>query len=239
MGMWDGTNESVTIGANGEYFVKVDSIDPYGVVRTVTLAVTVARKVAKLTILVYNSAGEVVRHLTGLEAASVPQANQVVLSSEVIQPGSAPGDAHPTLTVSLAGSLSTVWDGRTDNGTMVADGTYFVEVRSEGEAGTNTVVVKSVSVLSAPKQDRVRMEPNVLTRAKPVGVARSKPGETLHAVIYTAAGEKAGVVWGRPGEGSVAWDSTGKASGVYLLVITVDDDEGRVLGRSVLKIIVR
>jgi hypothetical protein len=239
LGQWDGTNENGGQVSNGEYYVKVDSADPYGVVRSVTLAVTVARKVAKLSILVYNSGGEVVRHLTEIEASSVPAANQVALSSDVIQPGATLLGVETALTVSVANGPTAVWDGRTDDGVTVADGTYYVEVRSEGEGGTGTVVVKAVSVLGAPKENNLRAVPNVLTDANPGAVLKGKAGETAQAVIYTSAGEKAGVVWGDPGAGNVKWDSTGKASGIYFVVVTTRDAAGRVTDRGVLKLIVQ
>jgi hypothetical protein len=239
IGVWDGTNEGERPVENGDYFVKVDSVDPYGVVKTVTLTVTVARKVEKLTILVYNAAGEVVRHLTDLTAEFVPSAGQVALSSEVIQPGSTLSGTNTTLTVSVAGGPSVVWDGRNDDGITVEDGTYFVEVKSEGESGSGTVVVKAVSVLGATKSDVAQARPNVLTRGNPVCTVAASPGETVRAVVYTAAGEKAMVVWGETGAGRVLWDSTGAASGLYLLVAEVYDTAGRTKGRNVLKIIVQ
>ena len=239
MGMWDGTNRDDRQVTNGEYFVKVDSVDPYGVVKSVTLAVTVARKVATLSILVYNAAGEVVRHLTDIEAASVPAANQVALSAEVIQPGSTLMGVDTTLTVSVANGPSVLWDGRTDDGAMVADGTYFVEVKSEGEGGSGTIVVKAVSVLGVLRPDTVRVMPNVLTGAARVGKVSATLGETVRITVYTAAGEEAAVVWGDAGAGTASWDSTGAASGLYLLVADLYDATGKYEGRKILKAIVQ
>jgi len=48
---------------NGNYYVKVDNIDTFGVVRTTTQEVTVNRSLYKADLTIYNEAGEVVRHL--------------------------------------------------------------------------------------------------------------------------------------------------------------------------------
>jgi hypothetical protein len=239
IGYWDGTNAGEQTVENGVYFIQVDSVDPYGVVKSVTLNVTVARPLARLTILVYNAAGEVVRHLTELEADSLPSAEQVVLSSDVIQPGAGFDAAQSTLTVSVSGGPSVVWDGRNDDGTTVGDGTYFVEVRTDGEQGSETIVVKAVSVLGATTAGVARAWPNVLTRGNRLCEVVASPGETVQAVVYTSAGEKAGVLWGETGSGRARWDSEGLASGLYFLVVSVRDSAGRYKGRSVLKIIVQ
>jgi hypothetical protein len=201
------------------------------------LDVTVNRKVDRLQITIYNAAGEVVRHLTDLEAADLgPGATQVSLSASVISPGST---ADPTLTISIAGGTSVVWDGRSDNGSLVADGTYYVEVRSEGEGGTGTVVEKAVAVLAPLASHLMSIQPNVLSSTSPTATILGPVGTTLRVVIYTAAGEKAAQSWGIPGTGQAIWDSTGKAPGLYLAVINSYDTSGKMTDRIIKKLIVR
>jgi flagellar hook assembly protein FlgD len=240
IGSWDGTNTDGKAVNNGEYFVKVDSIDPYGVTKTVTMDVTVNRRVERLDITIYNAAGEAVRHLTSVEAADLgPNAVSVALSTDVIQPGGLVSGVPSTLTISLPNGTTAVWDGRSDTGDSVADGQYYVEVRSEGNGGGGTVVVKNVAVLGSNPGNRVTARPNVLTSSMPTVAFVGPVGTTVKVVVYTAAGEKASTAWGISGVGTVSWDSTGSASGVYLAVASTYDSSGKFLNRNVIKLIVR
>ena len=241
IGSWDGTNTDGKAVANGEYYVKVDSLDPMGVTRSVNLDVTVNRKVARLDITIYNAAGEAVRHLTSVEAADLGAAvAEVGLSTEVIEPGANTVGVASTLTISLPNGTTVVWDGRCDTGATVADGQYYVEVKTEGDGGSGTVVVKTVAVLGTPAGKTAMAWPNVLTAVNPVAVIKAGvPNRTVKAVVYTAAGEKSAVLWGLPGAGCVSWDSRGAADGYYLVVVDLFDGTGLFAGRSIVKIIVR
>ena len=59
LGTWNGTTNGGTEVTNGKYYIKVDNIDPTGVVNTQTQAVLVARHLATLTVNIYNEAGEI------------------------------------------------------------------------------------------------------------------------------------------------------------------------------------
>jgi flagellar hook assembly protein FlgD len=236
-GAWDGTNADGKAVANGEYYVKVDSVDSYGVTKTVTMDVTVNRKVARLDITIYNAAGEAVRHLTSVEAADLgANVNAVALSTDVIQPNTNLAGVASTLTINLPNGTTAVWDGRSDTGATVADGQYYVEVKTEGDGGETTVVVKTVAVLCVSAGKTVTAMPNVLSKANPTTRFVAAAGTTVKVVVYSTAGEKVAAVWGAPGSGEAVWDSTPAASGFYLAVASTYDTAGRLLGRMVLKI---
>jgi len=239
LGTWDGTNQDGRQVSNGEYYVKVDTTDPYGVVKDVTLTVTVNRKVARLDITIYNGAGEAVRHLTSLEAADLgPVVNAVGLSADVIQPNGTAAGVSPALTISLPNGTTAVWDGRSDTGAVVADGQYYVEVKTEGQGGESTVVVKTVAVMGEAGAKPVEARPNTVTAGSPVAHFYGAAGTTVKVVVYAASGEKVGQAWGAPGTGKADWDSTGKASGVYLAAASTYDASGRLFGRATLTILV-
>jgi uncharacterized repeat protein (TIGR01451 family) len=60
---WDGTNVRGEPVINGKYHLKIDNVDAYGVVHSVSKEVTVSRSIALVEVKVFNSAGEVVRNL--------------------------------------------------------------------------------------------------------------------------------------------------------------------------------
>ena len=240
IGTWDGTNQSGKMVANGEYYVKVDSVDSYGVDQSVFLTVTVDRKVARLDITVYNAAGEAVRHLMNVEAADLGgNVQSVALSSDVIEPNSSTTGVAVALTVSLPNGTNAVWDGRSDTGAYVADGQYYVEVREEGAGSTTAVVVKTVAVLGSDGGMRVAARPNVLSTSNTATTFVGPSGTTLRVSVYTSTGEKVAQIWGAPGTGTAVWDSTGSAAGLYLAVATTYDPSGRMHDRMTLKLIVK
>jgi len=240
IGVWDGTNADGKAVKNGEYYVKVDSVDPYGVTKTVTLDVTVNRKVARLDITIYNASGEAVRHLTSVEAANLgPDVNAVALSTDVIQPNANLAGVASTLTINLPNGTQATWDGRSDAGATVSDGQYYVEVKTEGDSGETTVVVKTVAVLGVPAGKAVTAMPNALSAANPTARFVAPVGTTVKVVVYSTAGEKVAVAWGAPGSGEAVWDGTTAAAGFYLAVASTYDTAGRLLGRTTLKLIMK
>jgi hypothetical protein len=241
IGSWDGTNKDGKQVANGEYFVKVDSVDTYGVAKSVVLDVTVNRKVARLDVTVYNAAGEAVRHLVNIEVADLPAANLAQLSNDTIEPGYAgsPSGGIPSTSIVVNGVVAAVWDGRNDNGTVVESGTYYVEIRSEGDGNSETVVTRTVNVLKDNEGSRVTVRPNNLSPSAPIATFVGPAGTTVKVVVYTTAGEKVAQAWGASGLGQAVWDSTGAASGFYLAVVTLYENTGKMAGRSVLKLVVQ
>jgi flagellar hook assembly protein FlgD len=240
-GSWDGTNLDGKAVANGEYYVKVDSVDTYGVANSVIMDVTVNRKVARLDITIYNASGEAVRHLVGIEAAELPAANQAQLSSDTIEPGynGSPSGGIPSTAIVVNGVVMANWDGRNDRGEIVESGTYYVEIRSEGDGGSETVVTRTVNVVKGDEGNRVSARPNALSALSSVATFVGPAGSTVKVVVYTTAGEKVAQAWGAAGTGQAVWDSTGAASGFYLVVATVVDPTGHFAGRSVLKMVVQ
>jgi flagellar hook assembly protein FlgD len=89
IGTWNGLDSTGTPTTNGNYYVKVESVDPMGVVTTVTQPVNVNRSIYKVTIAIYNESGEVVRNLFAYASNPGPaNATQVTLSSSVLAPTS-------------------------------------------------------------------------------------------------------------------------------------------------------
>ena len=243
IGSWDGTNQSGAPVGNGPYFIKVDNLDAFGVLTSDTLNVSVERSLSGVTVKVYNSAGELVRVLDQTGSMPVDGAAWAKLSTDTIEPngGAGAGGIPRTLGIELSNGASLVWDGRSDQGAYVTSGEYLVEVHMADGKGGETVVVKSVAVLSVgPGAGNLVVAPNVLTPAHPkadlsISADRSL---TLRATVFSVAGEKILSVVGPAGGNHVTLDGTTLSSGFYVVSVELDDGSGRI-DRKVTRLIVR
>jgi flagellar hook assembly protein FlgD len=248
IGTWDGSTNSGGLATNGEYYVKIDNIDETGVVKSVTQQVMVSRSLYKATILIYNEAGEVVRHLyTYVSDPGPSDASGVSLTASVIQPtnGSAPGGVPTQVSIILSNGTTVTWDGTGDNGNIVANGQYLVEVHTVDGNGGETVLTAQVAVLGGHSGNvaTIQAEPNVLTRATGYTttiVDNSGLNLTLTVHLYTTAGELVfqKTQTGNPGSGQVTLDASGLASGLYLATVDAVNAKGGIVDHSILKIAV-
>jgi flagellar hook assembly protein FlgD len=246
IGTWDGTNANGQPASNGTYQIKVDNVDSFGSVTSTTQQATVNRSLYKVTVLVYNSVGEVVRHLYSFtDDPGLATVNGVQLSTDVIKPGTAPAAGVPsTLTISLGNGTTLVWDGRNDTGSFVQTGEYFLEIHSTDGTGENATVTKQVSVEEGNRGvGDIVLEPNLVDLSKGSGAVTFEGPQgmnlTLRASVYTLAGELVTVVDGTPGTGTMGWSASGLASGLYLAVVEVKDDTGGLVRRQILKLLVK
>lgn len=236
IGTWDGTNNQGQEVSNGQYYIKIDSIDENGSVTTITQTATVARHLAHVVVDIYNATGEIVRHLDAEVADAVTLTTGVALSSSTISPGSQ-GGVNSTLTMTLSDGTTLVWDGRNDNGQIVSNGQYFLEIKSNDGQGGDSTVAKEVTVfhegldiakgkvLVYPNPDSVRVDGAKINFAANAGLKL-----TLKVNIYTVAGELVQRVEGVSGESSVAWDfsNLSLSSGLYIALIEIYDNRGSV-----------
>jgi len=240
VGTWDGTDSSGKPVGNGEYTVKIDNIDEFGMTQTLTEQVTVYRSLSEVAITVYDGSGEAVRHLYALVEDPSSLVTNVFVSEEMISPnywGTQPGVVSETAVV-LSTGVQVVWDGRSDSGAIVANGQYYIEVRSRDGSGGEIVVVKEVAVLGNPTAyEKAVVAPNVLKGDLKVATVRTQNPLVLKATVYNVAGEKVAVVRSAGATGQVSWDAQGAANGLYLLAIELYDSQGRLLGRQTSKLI--
>jgi len=241
LGEWDGTTQNGQPAGNGSYFIKVDTVDPSGTVESVTQSVVVSRTLETFTVNIYNSAGEVVRHLlstvTDPDGASL---DQVQLSGEVLTPGSA-GPSNQIL-ITAGSAVSVVWDGRADTGAMAQNGTYYINLIL-ADGGSQTEVTRSIVVLSngaSPIAGRVVASPNVIRPAGPPLTFSIQSAQVyiLTAKLYDVAGELVRKFTHSSETNEVDGPTDGLASGVYIAVVTVEDTRGLFVGRQTLKVLV-
>jgi flagellar hook assembly protein FlgD len=239
LGTWDGTNGDGNLVANGTYYLKVDSVDAYGTTTSVTKPITVDRPVSKVTLTVYNEAGEVVRNLGTYWSGPVSMITDAHLTSTTISPTATGVGGTQTTTVLEDGTSLGVWDGRDNSGNIVSNGQYYIEVSTDDGKGGHSTVDLTVSVLTPSENQVTRVRPNVLTPVDPIATIEGPSGSTVKATVYRLNGDRVATLQGAMGTGSVAWDSRGAASGLYLVAVEVTNANGTKNARLITKVLVR
>ena len=197
---WNGTNQAGDPVDNGQYYIKLDSQDPYGVVTSVSQPVVVNRVLTKIEVDIFNSAGEIVRHLyTYVNDPNGAEMSDIQLSSNVIDPGNttaqgAPGTVSVNVEANVAGSgISLIWDGRSDGGQVVSNGLYMVEAHWSDGSGGDLINTKEIVVLgtgNSPAQGKVYANPQVLKDGNTVTtITINSPLQlTFHLTVYDVDG---------------------------------------------------
>jgi hypothetical protein len=242
---WDGTNGDGDPVSNGAYYVKIDNVDPYGVVSTVEKVVTVSRSIAKVAVNVFNEAGEIVRHLYGY--ADDPEklsTMDVDFSTNLLQPTEGtpvPGGTNVVYITSSTG-MSLEWDGRSDSGAIVSNGHYDIEVHYVDGKGGESAVTRGIVVQSTNERgETVYAQPNVLVDGQTTTTVKidSTRAYTLKVQLYDVAGELIKTVTGVDGTNGTLLDVKGLASGLYIAVVELKDTDGKYAGRKITKIVIR
>jgi hypothetical protein len=151
------------------------------------------------------------------------------LTATVISPTNGPSSGVTTTAVMSGSAVLGIWDGRNDDGAIVNNGQYYIELRVQDGKGGNGVVDLPVAVLSdRTGGQQLVVKQNVMTRENPVAVVESGVlGGTVNAKVYSLTGVLVRTLTGVPGTGQVSLDSAGLASGVYILVGDVKDADGK------------
>lgn len=240
VGTWDGTNGNNNPVSNGNYVIKVDNIDNMGVVESISQWVTVNRNMMQVLVVIYNSAGEEVRHLYAVTEDSGSLVSGVQVSTDVLQPGEGPvepGDVREAAIV-LSNGTAIIWDGRNDDGHIVSNGQYYIEVRSNDGKGGEQSIVRSITVDSRGGDGvAVKAMPNQITSMHPFTIFDTDPPGSirLKVTIYATTGEKVVTLAGLAGE--LEWRPTQSASGYYLAVVEKTHPDGRFLGRQTIPLL--
>jgi len=242
---WDGTNASGDPVSNGKYYIKVDNTDSLGVVTSVAQMVMVSRSIAKISVNIYNEAGEIVRHLYSYadDPGNVSLAD-IQLSSNVIRPSEV-GGSNGTVAITSTSGLNLIWDGKSDSGAIVTNGHYQVEVHYVDGKGGEQVITRGLVVQSdnaAITDGNVFAGPNIIkgnTNTTLIQV-HSTGSYTLTARLYDTAGELVrAAVTGATGANAVPMDLSGIASGLYFAVVDVINSQGGIAGHHVTQIVIQ
>lgn len=249
---WNGDNRNGDPVSNGIYHLKIDNVDAYGVVHTVSQEITVSRAIAQVSVKVYNSAGEVVRELfTRMDDPCAPPPAPcpnplagVQASTRVLNPvaSGTPGP-NQVLTITSQGGLNLQWDGRNDAGRVVQNGHYEVEVNYiDGRGGSETVSLGVVvqEAGKGPLEDAVTASSNLLTGGQTtttIQVARPEPYD-MRVSLYNVAGELiSSKTVNSSGTNQATLNFSGLSSGLYFAIIDLyETGTGRFILRKTLKV---
>jgi uncharacterized repeat protein (TIGR01451 family) len=257
-GSWDATAVSGQKVTNGEYLVKINSTDPFGVTTTVTHDVSVDITASTLQMAVYNEAGEAVKTFTQQQLAALLTGGSILsadynvgmakISSQTIDPTYGnPTSANNLLTITLGSGDSLTWNGRGDNGSILAPGVYFLEIQSlvPNQAPQEITMEIRVIANSSNSVSGIVLAPNPVrlsqtTQAKFLINDPNLQFDSAEVRIYTLAGELVATLESQPGNPSaVVWNLSGGgvASNAYLAVAELHSNGGLV-GRQIIKVVV-
>jgi flagellar hook assembly protein FlgD len=239
IGSWNGTNADGTPVSNGQYYIKVDSVDS-GSVNSVTQPVVVDRALKHLDVDVYNEAGEIINHLvTTVTDISGAALTGVTISSNVLSPGS--GSNNQIILTDNAGNVLATWNGTNDGGQPVNTGTYYIEVHDEEGNNGGSEITQTVVVLgpAGGAPGTIRAVPNLLgaNQTSVLFTDNDTTQVTLRVGIYDVAGELVRPLVGAPGTNQATWDTSGIASGLYFARVSALDANNHSRGGKVLKVI--
>jgi len=247
LGTWDGRNGNGDPVSNGVYHIKMDSVDSNGVVTTVTQQAMVSRNLSRVSVNVYNEAGEVVKHLYAFVDDSGSTAmTDLVLSSSQLSPGGTSAGQPRLVQVVVQTSEAPVtltWDGTSDSGMIVTNGHYQLTARWTNSQGGTTDITRGLMVIRpGDSATGISVRPNVLRISSGLTQVtfenHSEQSLTLRGKVYNLSGELVAGFQGDPGVPQAFWNAQGVASGVYLAVLETLNANGGVTNRQIFKIIV-
>ena len=241
---WNGTNADNQPVSNGEYYIKVDNIDSHGVDTSVTETVTVNRGIAQVVVDIYNAAGEIVRHLYSYEDdPGNVSLTDVELSTSVLRPTVGGSGTNSLVYITSPTGMSLTWNGTGDNGAIVSNGRYMIEVHWTDGKGNESTITRGITVeTSGSPVGVVVAAPNILTSgitSTSIQVNSAAVPYTLTARLYDMVGELIKVSQGQSGANQTTLDVQGLSSGVYFVVVDMINANGGLAGRQTTQILIR
>lgn len=245
LGTWDGNNSSGNPVSNGEYHLKIDSIDSRGAITSVIQPVVVSRPVAKVSVNIYDSAGETVRHLYALlsDPAGVELSN-IALSSSTLRPGPVVATGQPSnvqIQVLTSGTPVTLyWDGTNDSGAFVSPGHYQLAIHWTDGQGNESNIIRGILVTGSTSEGTVTAAPNVLSKGTSTTIftVNSSQTLTLRIKVFTVMGEMVDSLEGAGGSNQAAWNASAFASGLYVAHVEILSPSGGVVGQQNVKVVI-
>ena len=232
---WDGSNDQGQWVAGGNYHLQLAFSDPWGKVTTFNAQTTVIREPSELDVQIFNSAGELVRHM--LNRAVPSQESELTISGSAFVPP--PQALNPDLRSPGKGVLidfdgtgpgGLTWDGRNDHGEVVASGSYLVQASLQIPGRKALVFSRDVSVLDASPQallDGALLLPNPLRvrggQLEIRGAAGPGASQELTARLYSLDGQFVTLAQAAPAGQLALRLPRELAAGIYLVELSAVD----------------
>ncbi len=231
--IWTGSNDNAQDIAAGHYYILISVQDGYGHTDILNRDVTLLKNDTYIQISIYSSSGELVRRIkenTAVTGTLTSLAQDTIFL-----------DKNGTTIPLKYGSGATDymnWDGRNEQGVMVSNGAYIVQIEAKTEIGI-TIMSKTVTILTektASTLNDIKIFPNPFTLSSKttfvVFAWTGAPEGDVSVKIFNYAGELVNTVYGKGTTGFAHWDgkstSLGKtSSGIYTAVFTAKKTNGQ------------
>jgi flagellar hook assembly protein FlgD len=234
---WDGTNSAGQDVANGAYYIKETTTDPYGHTNIITKPVTVINASQYVQVNIFNTAGELVATVSQAYDGSGPLSLNISNTSGNTNYALPVGQGAPGITIYYTSTEFLPWDGKNSQGDYVASGVYEVQLVVKTSTGSNVIVSKPVTLLNEGSADvlgTVKTLPNPYTgdTTTPLKFTwQPSAGGTIKIKIYNIAGELVRTLVGDLGAAAINWDLKGVggqtvSSGTYICVVEGADNNG-------------
>lgn len=238
--VWSGDNDSGQRVANGIYYLKMESTDPFGGTSACIKEVEVLGNGVRNSLSISNSAGETVRWIP-LDSYPYGVADFSIRGES----GASPGQIRFDLTDLKGGAHAFIWDGCGDSGQPLNSGSYTVMLLRQEPGQSAVVKSRPLLLIKAPgsaAQDAAASlvaGPNPLTGPDPSLVLSYLPVArgSACARFYSLAGELIAQASAQNNSGRLVIQVGGVADGVYLVVFEVREGHS-VLARKVIKVAV-
>lgn len=230
---WDAKNDQGQYVRNGKYYIKIEMKDYYGHTNVVTKEIVTVMEDRFLEMRIYNRAGELVRVVRddnpSTLTVSVDGVPDVIAFTAI----------NPDVYLYYAAGLSMAWDGLTDRGSMITNGTYELQFVLNRGSGEVLEASKTIIVLTEAREEflaDIIIAPNPFNGEVRPFIEFSWPGSTgtgdLEISIWNLKGELVRKIHTRIEAGSINWDvnstSGGSAaSGVYVVKVKAINEAGQ------------
>jgi hypothetical protein len=237
---WNGSNDQGQGVSGGMYYFKVQIIDPFGGIQTWSQSIAVMPPPPSQYLNIYNSAGELVAHL-GVASPSGKPLNSLAINNpdnKAFALG-AGGGVNFSLADTSGQLVPVHWNGKTDSGGNVGQGSYTAQLVDEGSGGT-VVMTKGFVLLADPHQGQF----SVIEGPNPVSAADHQmifqlsglgSSSVTSVLLYNLAGELVAQGSAAPGSSQIVVTCGSWSSGIYVADVRVMDGQA-VLSRKILKI---
>jgi flagellar hook assembly protein FlgD len=228
---WDGKNNQGDKVGNGVYYIKVETTDNYDYTHIIVESVTLLTNNLTTQLRIYNSVGEIVK-IIPIEGIYQCASSSITVSPE---PGTAFVPGYGNYAKIYYMDKEALWDGTNENGTVVNNGIYHIQLMVIDENGYKTVaqtyitvmhadydVISDVQIIPNPFKPKVN---NILTIKYKVN-----NNTKISIKVYNVAGELVKTLQDYNNTGEIKWEVTDSdtklASGLYIMLIYAKTDNG-------------
>jgi flagellar hook assembly protein FlgD len=222
---WNLTNSAAQPVQSGIYYIKAEYKDSFGRVTALVQSVQVVNTSTANTLVIYNSAGEAVKHINlsgSVTGFGIPLGNAQF--APVFNSSGANTSGALSITASMAGGGTALysWDGTNDQGQPLSGGTYNIQLTYASPSGQNTEMVRSVTLIKTAGGVSLAgstVAPNPVTGGLPyVYVSYPwSPGQECVASVYNLAGERVALATDPMQSGKIQINVESLSGGIYLV----------------------